>query len=239
MTKGYASASVAVRNPERDRLIAEHVDMARRIAGRVGRRVPDWIREDDLVGAAMIGLTEAADRFDATLGQPFVAFAERRIRGAVLDELRRGDPMPRRKRADARKLGKTIQALEQKFGRPPEDFEIAAAMGVSLEEYQQELEGLTQVSFVDLDQLGGGKQEPANDNAWPSAATEKKQLAQRLHSAMETLPERDALVLSLYYVEELSYLEIAEVLEVSESRVCQLHARALARLKAELKESDE
>lgn len=239
MTKGYASASVAVRNPERDRLIAEHVDMARRIAGRVGRRVPDWIREDDLVGAAMIGLTEAADRFDASLGQPFVAFAERRIRGAVLDELRRGDPMPRRKRADARKLGQTIATLEHKFGRPPEDLEIANAMGVSLAEYQEELEGLTQVSFVDLDQLGGGKHEPANDNAWPSAATEKKQLAQRLHSAMETLPERDALVLSLYYVEELSYLEIAEVLSVSESRVCQLHARALARLKAELKESDE
>jgi RNA polymerase sigma factor for flagellar operon FliA len=237
--KGYANANVALRNPERDQLIADHIDMARRIAGRVGRRVPDWIREDDLVGAAMIGLTEAADRFDASQGLPFVAFAERRIRGAVLDELRRGDPMPRRKRADARKLGKTIAQLEGKLGRPPEDAEIADAMGVGIDQYREELEGLTQVSFVDFDELGDGNLAPANDNSWPSAATEKKQLAQRLHSAMETLPERDALVLSLYYVEELSYLEIAEVLSVSESRVCQLHARALARLKAELEEKDD
>src|SRR6266542_6399022 len=123
MVRAYATTSAQAHNPARDRLIAEHVDLARRIAGRVARRVPEWIQPDDLVSAALIGLTEAAERFDATLGQPFIAFAERRIRGAVLDELRRGDVMPRRKRQAARQVGETLQKLEHKLGRAPEDHE--------------------------------------------------------------------------------------------------------------------
>jgi RNA polymerase sigma factor for flagellar operon FliA len=177
----------------------------------------------------MIGLTEAAERFDAALGQPFVAFAERRIRGAVLDELRRGDLMPRRRRTRARAVGKLLARLEQQLGRAPDDDEVAAALGVPVDEYREEMEALTQVSFVELDEqavLG-----PANENTWPSAISEREELARRLRSALDQLPERDALLLSLYYVEELSYAETAEVLGVSESRVCQLHARALARLR--------
>src|SRR2546430_1095939 len=111
-------------NVERDRLIAEHIEMARRIAHRVGRRTPDSISRDDLVGAAMIGLAEAAERYDAVRGEPFVAFAEKRIRGAVLDELRRGDLMSRRARSTARKMGKTIRALEHALGRTADDEEI-------------------------------------------------------------------------------------------------------------------
>jgi RNA polymerase sigma factor for flagellar operon FliA len=234
MVRAYA-ASAAHRDPERDRLIAEHVDMARRIAGRVARRVPEWIQPDDLVSAALIGLTEAAERFDASQGMPFIAFAERRIRGAVLDELRRGDVMPRRKRQAARKVGATLQKLEQKLGRAPEDNEAAAALGVSVDEYREDLQHLTQVSLVQLDEVVG-ESRPANENAWPSAELERTQLSKQLKDAIGTLPERDAQLLSLYYVEELSYAEIASVLSISESRVCQLHGRALARLRSQLSE---
>jgi RNA polymerase sigma factor for flagellar operon FliA len=235
--KPYANAAPAVRDPARDRLIAEHVDMARRIAQRVGRRVPGHLREEDLVSAAMIGLAEAADRYDASRGEPFIGFAEKRVRGAVLDELRRGDILPRRVRTDARKVGKTIARLEQSLGRAPTDEEVAEAMGVTLEVYRESLESLTTVSFVEFDQVAIDNSGPgANDNEYPVAQLERRELVSRLREAMGALQERDAQVLSLYYVEELSYAEVAEVLGVSESRVCQLHARALARLKAALSE---
>jgi RNA polymerase sigma factor for flagellar operon FliA len=239
MMKTYVNAAPAVRDPERDRLIAEHVDMARRIAQRVGRRVPAHLREEDLVSAAMIGLAEAADRYDAARGEPFVAFAEKRVRGAVLDELRRGDILPRRVRTDARKVGKTIARLEQTLGRPPVDEEVAEALGVTLDVYRESLESLTTVSFVEFDQVAIDNDGPgANDNEYPVAQLERRELVTRLREAIGSLQERDAQVLSLYYVEELSYADVAEVLGVSESRVCQLHARALARLKAALREVD-
>ena len=235
--KGYRPAATVVRDERRDRLIAEHVDMAQRIAARIGRRVPAWLRDDDLVGAALIGLTEAAGRYDLDGPIPFVAFAERRIRGAVLDELRRGDIMPRRVRQDARNIGRVIAKLEQKLGGAPSDEQIAAALGVSLDEYHDELEVLTQVSFVDWDEIGLDQHlGRANDNGGAAAELERRQLGQALQQAVGELPERDAQILSLYYVEELTYAEVAEVLGVSESRVCQLHARALARLKAAMHE---
>jgi len=231
--RAYANA-MNQSNVERDRLIAEHMGMAQRIAKKVGRRTPDWISEDDLVGAALIGLSEAAERYDSTRGEPFVAFAETRIRGAVLDELRRGDLMSRRARSAARQVGKTIRNLEHALGRQPEDHEIANAMGIPLEEYRQELEMLTHVAVVDI--------EPhtttlAGDEAGsPQKLTEQKELASLLKKGLERIPERDALILNLYYVEDLSYAEIGEVLGVSESRVCQLHARAIVRLRAEVAE---
>lgn len=216
----------------REKLILAHVDMARRIAVRVGRRVPDSVREDDLVAAAMLGLAEAADRFDETRGQPFVAFAEKRIRGAVLDELRRGDLMSRRARARSRAVGATIQQLERTLGRSPEDTEVAAALGVTVDAYREELEGLAHVGCVPLDDLTIERLADAGDG--PRTAAERGQLAGQLAGALRALPERDALILNLYYVEELSYAEIGRLLGVTESRVCQLHSRSLARLRAAL-----
>jgi RNA polymerase sigma factor FliA len=235
--KGYAKAGSA--NDRRDRLIAENVDVARRIALRVARRVPDWLSEDDLVASAMVGLAEAADRYDEGREEPFVAFAEKRIRGAVLDELRRGDIMPRRLRAKAREVGKMIVSLEQKLGRHPEDDEIAKALNVSVEEYQDDLENLTHVSIVDFGSELESNFESADAQDSPSALAERAQMRERLAAALKRLPERDAQILALYYVEELSYAEIGTVLSVSESRVWQLHSRAVLRLKAELTTEDE
>ncbi len=238
MMRAYVG-SAAIRDQTRERLIAEHIDMARRIAIRVGRRIPPWLQEDDLIAAAMIGLAEAADRYDDTRGEPFVAFAEKRIRGAVLDELRRGDLLPRRMRTTARKVGETLRRLEHQLGRPPEDEETAAAMGVSIEEFREEMEMLTHVSFVDIDNTSDGESGMTSPIAQsPAVIAERSELVGRLQECLHKLPERDALVLSLYYVEEFGYAEIGEVLGVSESRVCQLHSRALARLRAEF-ESDE
>ncbi|MCK6547719.1 RNA polymerase sigma factor FliA [Myxococcota bacterium] len=223
-----------LRDAAKEKLIAEHAGMARRIALRLARRVPSWISKEDLVATAMLGLTEAADRYDEARGEPFVAFAEQRIRGAVLDELRRGDILPRRLRVTARNVGETIRRLEQELQRDPEDDEIAKALGVGVEEYHQELEVLSHVSFVELDEVAVDRSNPEAAESSPYALVEQKELITRVKAAIDKLPERDAMILSLYYVEAFTYVEIGEVLEVSESRVCQLHSRALARLRVEL-----
>jgi RNA polymerase sigma factor FliA len=233
----YAQQQAAARNPERDRLIAEHIDMARRIALKAARRLPERLSHDDIIAAAMVGLTEAADRFNPTRGEPFVAFAEKRIRGAVLDELRRGDLLPRRARTTANRMGRVIADLEQKLGRSPEDEEVAVAMGVSVETFRDELSELTHVSVVELDgQENGGRIEDGAPS--PASRAERAEIVTRLRAALDEIPERDALVLSLYYVEDFNYVEIGQVLGVSESRVCQLHSRALARLRVEMSDID-
>ena len=235
--KAYAAAH---RLTERDRLIAEHLDVARRIALRVARRVPSWLSVDDLIAAGMIGLAEAADRYDDERQEPFIAFAEKRIRGAVLDELRRGDIMPRRVRNKARKIGIALRALEQKLGRAPEDEEIAQALEVSVKEYREELVMLTHVTVVELEAPEMQPEAHRAPDGWsPARAVERRELLTRIREGLEQLPKRDALVLSLYYNEEFTYAEIGDLLGVSESRVCQLHARAITRLRAELQDPSE
>ena len=219
---------------ERDRLISEHIDVARRISMRMARRCPDWIAREDLVAAGMLGLTEAAERYDANRNEPFLAFAEKRIRGAVLDELRRGDIMPRRARQMARKIGQTIQELEKKTGRSPTDEEVAAALGVTIEAYRTDLEHLVHVTVGALDQADDTAPALASDETSPEAGAARGQALTRVRAALPRLDQRDIVVLGLYYNEELTYHEIAEVLGVTTSRVCQLHGRAIARLRAEI-----
>ena len=219
-------------NHERDRLIAEHLDIAKRIAARIARRCPSFIAKEDLHAAAMLGLTEAAERYDTARQEPFLGFAEKRIRGAILDELRRGDIMPRRTRQLARKIGQTIAQLEKDFGRPPIDEEVAEALGVSLEEYKNELEQLVHVSIGSFDAEDDGGM--VTSDASPESQAARRQILAHVRQALPRLDARDVLVLSLYYNEELTYPEIGEVLKVTTSRVCQLHGRAIARLRAEI-----
>ncbi len=216
---------------ERDRLIAEHIDVARRISMRMARRCPDWVTREDLVAAAMLGLTEAADRYDATRNEPFIAFAEKRIRGAVLDELRRGDIMPRRVRQLARKIGTTIQQLERTLGRHPTDEEVAAQLEVPIDEYRAELEQLVHVTIGAFEE---NADEVSSSETSPEVGAARRQAMSRVRAALPQLDQRDLLVLSLYYNEELTYSEIAEVLSITTSRVCQLHGRAIARLRTEI-----
>ncbi len=218
---------------ERDRLIAEHVDVARRIAMRVARRCPAFITREDLHAAALLGLTEAAERYDGSRDEPFLGFAEKRIRGAVLDELRRGDIMSRRARQQARKIGATIQELERADGKPPSDEAVARALGVSIEEYKNELEQLVHVTVGALESVE--TEHVSSVEASPEEEAVRRQAMRRVRAALPQLQPRDLLVLSLYYNDELTYPEIAEILQVTSSRVCQLHGRAIARLRAELK----
>jgi RNA polymerase sigma factor FliA len=237
--RAYASTT-AKPTAERNRLIAEFAPMARRVALRVARRTPNWIASDDLVSAAMVGLAEAAERYDPTRGEPFVAFATKRVRGAVLDELRRGDPLSRSARRSARQLGETLRTLEQKLGRPPEDAEVAAELGIEVEEYQEELAMLTQISTVGLEAIDGGGASPlAGDEPSPAAELERAQNLAQLTRGLKSLNERDAQILALYYNEEFTYAEIGQLLGVTESRVCQLHGRALARLRAAVAKMEE
>lgn len=235
--KAYA-AQLARPQAERDRLISEHVEVARRISMRVARRCPDWIQREDLMGAALLGLTEAANRYDASRNEPFLAFAEKRIRGAVLDELRRGDIMPRRARAMARKIGAIIRDLEKQHAFVTDEA-VAEALGVTVEDYRNHLEQLVHVTV--------GALENADESALtveegsPEADAMKRQAMARVREALPKLDQRDLLVLGLYYNEELTYSEIGQVLGVTTSRVCQLHGRAIAclRVAIEGKVSDE
>jgi RNA polymerase sigma factor FliA len=229
--KAY-SAQLRRPNKERDLLIASHLEVARRIAARIARRCPAFIAREDLHAAAMLGLTEAAERYDSTREEPFLGFAEKRIRGAILDELRRGDIMPRRTRQLARKIGQTIQALEREHARPPVDEEVAEALGVSLEEYKEELEQLVHVTVGALDTDDGDAL--VNVDPSPESQAARRETLAIVRRALPKLDARDLLVLSLYYNEELTYPEIGEVLKVTTSRVCQLHGRAIARLRAEI-----
>ena len=234
----YAKSMVSDRT-RRDALIAEHLPIARRIARRIARHLPSERALDDVLQAAYLGLAQAAERFDPHRGEPFLAFAELRIRGAVLDELRRGDILSRRSRVLARRIGRTITALEHTLGRPPEDEEVARALDVSVEVYREELEALTRVAFVDFDEQAADGPPVSRSFELPHTAMESSETIETLRTSLQALPERDATLLSLYYVEELTYAEIGQVLGVSESRICQLHGRAIARLKSRMDAADE
>jgi RNA polymerase sigma factor FliA len=212
----------------RDRLIREHVPMARRIAKKLGRRTDPMVRED-LESSAMIGLVEAAQRYDFTRQEPFPAFACRRIRGAVLDAMRRSDFLPRRMRKMANTTQRAMAELEQRLGRTPEDREMAAKLEIPVERYRSEIQVLSQVCFVEL------MPDFSDRNASPEAETlehlERRRMIARVRAGLEQLVERDRQILNMYYVDELTYLEIGKILGVSEARICQLHGRAIKRLK--------
>lgn len=211
-------------------LSPESLEMVKRIAGRFGRGLPAWISRDDLVAAGNRGLVEAAKRYDETRREPFEAFAEKRIRGAMLDELRRGDIMPRRIRQKAKEVTSAIRHLEQRLGRPPEDEETAAALGVSVAEYRDSLKLLPQVTLVSFGDETEVKK-VAFEGQTPEEAATRAQSRDKLRLALSKLPERERKILSLYYVDELEYKEIAKIMGVSQSRICQLANRALVSLR--------
>jgi len=220
----------ASRRSLRDQLVVEHAPIARRIALRMARRLPDPVLVDDVVAAAYLGLTQAAERYDAKRGEPFLGFAERRIRGAVYDELRRADILPRRQRQKAKKVQDAMRRLEQKLGRTAEDQEVAADLGVSVSEYRKDLEQLTHVAVVEF------QEHPTSQANSPASMTERRDLMAKVMQALHLLPTRDAQLLSLYYIEELTYAELGEIFNISVGRVSQLHARAITRLRTKLEE---
>jgi RNA polymerase sigma factor for flagellar operon FliA len=221
---------VAKRSSQRDRLIREHADIARRIALRMARRCPEWISREDLVSAGMVGLIEAADRYDESRQEPFISFAEHRIRGAILDELRRGDIKPRRVRQMARKITAAIRELE-KTGEPATDQRVAEALDVSLDEYHA---GLSQLAHVEMASLEDEQLKLIADSIAPDDQAARRETLAKIKSALDCMESRDVTILGLHYLEDMTYQEIADTLKITPSRVCQLLWRAVERLRGHL-----
>lgn len=214
-----------------------HAPLVRRIALHLAARLPAGVELDDLLQSGMCGLLEAAQSYQADSQASFETFAGYRIRGAMLDELRRGDWSPRSVHRQSRRLAQARQQLEQSLGRPPSIREVAQALEMSQAEVQQlESDGqrcqLLALDAEPEDEMGSSQtRHLRSSEAGPDQLITEMQSKQQLAEGIRQLPERDQLVLSLYYREELHQREIAEVLSVTESRVSQLHSRALKRLR--------
>ncbi|UXY17107.1 RNA polymerase sigma factor FliA [Chitiniphilus purpureus] len=228
-------------SPQEDRVHA-HVPLVKRIAYHMASRLPASVEVEDLIQVGLMGLMEAARNFDPTAGVQFETFATQRIRGAMLDELRHIDWVPRQARRAMREIEQAIRHLEQSLGRAPTDGEVAARMQLPLEQYQQLLadgRGHQLVYYEDFEQADENDQldhYSADHEANPFEQLSQAGFRQTLIDGIAALPEREQLVMSLYYEEELNLKEIGAVLGVSESRVSQLHSQAVARLRTRLKD---
>ncbi|MGI4756728.1 MAG: FliA/WhiG family RNA polymerase sigma factor [Janthinobacterium lividum] len=224
---------------ERDRLLLEHLPTVRFVARRIHERLPQHVDMEDLVSAGMVGLIDAFAKFDHGKQVQFKSYAQFRIRGAILDSLRTLDWSPRELRRKGRAVEETIRGLTAQFGRAPSEQEIAKGMDLPLSDYQQllgELKGL-EIGSLNLERNeDGGDDElsylPGTESDEPLFQCLKGELRQRLIDAIETLPDKERMVLTLYYYEELTMKEIGLTLGVVESRVSQIHSAAVVRLRA-------
>ncbi|MFC0268487.1 RNA polymerase sigma factor FliA [Kushneria aurantia] len=221
-------------------LLDEYMPMVRRQALSMQVRLPASVELDDLIQSGMLGLLDAFQRFDASQGASFATYATQRVRGAMIDELRSRDWLPRSVRRGARDIDRAIWKLEQRDGRPPTERQVADELGISLQEYQQILRDTNNGFLMTYEDAGSEDAEASKvsddvevsinpHDVWMADAERSELMA-----AVEALPEREKLMMALYYQEELNLKEIGAVMGVSESRVCQLHGQAVARLRARM-----
>ncbi|MFD2168169.1 RNA polymerase sigma factor FliA [Thalassotalea euphylliae] len=223
---------------DKSALLQEHSVLVKRIAYHLLARLPASVIVDDLIQSGMIGLLEAANNFDASKGASFETFAGIRIRGAMLDEIRKGDWTPRSVHKNSRLVADTIKQLEAEFGRDVTDAEVAEKLDISVNEYHHILNEVSAGKIIGIEDLGVSEDAVSYDEDYqqddPYQSIEQVVFKKALTECISTLPEREALVLSLYYDEELNLKEIGQVLDVSESRVSQIHSQAMHRLKARM-----
>ncbi|KYP12331.1 MAG: RNA polymerase sigma factor FliA [Limnobacter sp. CACIAM 66H1] len=229
---------------DKSKQVDQYIPLVRRLAHHLIAKLPASVQIDDLIQAGLIGLMDAITRFEEGQGAQFETYASQRIRGAMLDELRSADWMPRGVRQAQRKIETATLKAEQKLGRSASEKEIAEVMGVSLDEYQEMLfdsRGASLVFYDDYADDGDGegyldRQIGGDEEANPLEMLGDQRFRENLIQAIEDLPEREKMLMGLYYEQELNFREIAAVLGVTESRVCQLHTQAVSRLKAKLRE---
>jgi RNA polymerase sigma factor for flagellar operon FliA len=226
----------------RDQLITEYLPYVKRIVHRIAVHLPSTIDIDDLMNVGVIGLIQAVDRYDPKRDNKFMTYAVFRIRGAVLSELRSRDFLSRANRRKIRDLENVHLKLEQKLGREVDDFEVAQELGIDIEQVHRTKQ-MSGISFISFEELGFSSKDEkeklinylvdSDDDAL--AMTRLKELKAAVAGAIEQLPEKERLVISLYYLDELTMKETGKVLNVTESRVSQIHSQAVMRLRAKLK----
>ncbi len=221
-------------------LVLGHAGLVKRIAQHLIARLPASVQLDDLIQAGMLGLIEAARNYDASHGASFETYAGIRIRGAILDETRKSDWTPRSVHRKAREMTETVRRLEHEHGRVAEPQEVAATMNISMNDYHAIVTDAAGSRVLSLDQPESGVRElgdiPSVTNDDPSAHVENDHFRQALVEVIDHLPEKERLVMSLYYERELNLREIGEILGVSESRICQIHGQALVRIRARMRD---
>ena len=221
--------------------LTQYAPLVKRIAHHMMAKLPASVEIDDVIQTGMLGLLDAVNRYEESHGAQFETYAAQRIRGAILDGLRQADWLPRSFRRDLRRIEAAVGKLEQRLGRAPTEQELAAEMGLPLADYQkmlQEARGYQLISFEDFNHADGEDyldRHCEDRSANPLDALLDRKLRQRLVQGIEGLPEREKVVMGLYYEEELNFREIGETLGVSESRICQLHSQAIARLRSQLR----
>lgn len=241
IVKKYKQENSAVDGKLRDQLIMDYSPLIRFVAQRIASRLPSNIDIEDLISSGVIGLMDAIDKYDPSRDNKFKTYAEFRIRGAILDELRSQDWVPRSVRDKAKRLDRMSADLEQKFGRKPTDDELSQALGMPIEEFFEMNAKVKGVQLLSIDDFGGTNgnterrslleslENPNSKN--PFAQLRNASARDILRKHIEELPEKQKLVLQLYYFEDLNLKEIGRILEVTESRVSQLHTQAIEKLK--------
>jgi RNA polymerase sigma factor for flagellar operon FliA len=234
-------------SPSENSLIEQYLPLVKTVVGRLAMTLPSHVNSDDLYSAGLVGLLNAVRRFDRKCGASFEHYARMRIRGAILDELRRLDWVPRSVHDKAKKVSRVMQELAQRHGRIPTDAQMAAGLHLSLGDYEDLLEEIRPASYVCLDSVQDDGVEtagPSHDivaddgQADPGTKTATRELARLVEERLQQLPKMQREVLALYYLEDLRLREIAEVYGVTESRICQIHSKAILALKALLKQED-
>lgn len=232
--------TVSVEGQTADELVLAHGELVKRIAYHVVGKMPPHVEVDDLIQAGMIGLLNAAQNFSSDKGANFETYAWIRIRGAMLDEARKSNWTPRSTFKNAKQVSEAIRDIENETGRDAKPADVAERLQIGLDEYHRILENAASTRLLSFDQLAGDPERPGalpeSPEEGPLEALAQSQFRDSLVKAIEGLPEREQLVLSLYYRDELNLREIGEVLGVSESRVCQIHGQAVVRIRARIDE---
>ena len=229
----------------REAVVVEYSPMVKYVANRIALRLPSHVEVEDLISVGVLGLIDAIEKYDPARGAKFKTYAEFRVRGAILDELRSMDWVPRSIRQKASQIDAVVQKLQAKFGRPPEDEEVAKELGVSLDQFFDTLNETRSMPVLSLDDLNivketGGQQSlldclAGKVDADPQVQFRLNELKEIIAKTIDTLPEKERLVISLYYYKELTMSEIGVVLNVTESRVSQIHSKTMFRLRTKLK----
>ena len=224
----------------RQELVLKYAPLVKFIAERMAIRLPPTISKEELISAGIVGLIDALDKFNSEIGIKCQTYAEHRIKGAILDELRKMDWIPRSIRKDIHKIEDAVKELKYKLGREPEDYEVAQEMGIDIESYYKMASKAQGITLVSLDKVmpdGSTPKFAKQASNTPSAFDELKikEVKKTISKALVSLSKKEQLVISLYYYDELTLKEIAKVLDLTESRISQIHSKAIQRLRVKLR----